>query len=350
MPLRRQNARGDHFWNKINALRSQAENQMRKKTLGLSEFLTPVFALLASRHVLFFAVVLVGVTLSVESARGREPCDEYDDKYDAAPEDSYEELLYDILIEACDRGGVRVVKAVGAQLERGLSRPCDWYRKKKFDYPFDSFENNVYHSLHYACEETDGVDLIQKVRQERIDKPEPGTIFKAKAFVDRMVKEVKKEIGDDVVEPALLILPIEDKLEGRSRKDIKTNDIDASIRIPLSNSDFFTVVSREKLKVLLEENSLDQIGLADPDTAVKLGELVGAKYVLHGFMSDAQTNLEGDLRAPHYRIVLELTEIETGKVLWAAKTDSRNRPPEAPLSGPALDQALFWNKINPCRS
>ncbi len=128
--------------------------------------------------------------------------------------------------------------------------------------------------------------------------------FGVQAFetiVDDMVEALKEELGQNA-RPTLLIVPI-DKRVG---EDIDTQLINESIRNRLSKVPFFTIVSRN-LETILKELQLAQSDLADSDTAVEIGRLIGAQYVLYGTVANINDNQQ-----THYRVVLALIETETG--------------------------------------
>ncbi|MEP6692694.1 MAG: CsgG/HfaB family protein [Gemmatimonadaceae bacterium] len=58
------------------------------------------------------------------------------------------------------------------------------------------------------------------------------------------------------------------------------------------------VVEREQLQKLLDEQNLAKDGRVDPETAVKIGKLLGAKHMLFGgFVIDPKENMRLDLRS-----------------------------------------------------
>jgi TolB-like protein len=66
------------------------------------------------------------------------------------------------------------------------------------------------------------------------------------------------------------------------------------------------VVEREELQKLLDEQNLGTAGRVDPQTAAKLGKLVGARYVVTGVFID----FYGD-----FRIDARLINVETGEIV-----------------------------------
>lgn len=72
----------------------------------------------------------------------------------------------------------------------------------------------------------------------------------------------------------------------------------------------YDVVEREKLILALEELQLGTTSLADENTRLSLGRLVGARLMVFGAYQNIGDSLRIDLR---------MVEVETGKVLKAAQ-------------------------------
>jgi curli biogenesis system outer membrane secretion channel CsgG len=74
----------------------------------------------------------------------------------------------------------------------------------------------------------------------------------------------------------------------------------------LANTAAVRVVEREELQKLLDEQNLGASGRVDPQTAAKIGKLVGARYVVTGVFID----FYGD-----FRLDARLINVETGEIL-----------------------------------
>ena len=95
-----------------------------------------------------------------------------------------------------------------------------------------------------------------------------------------------------------------------------------SLRVRLSKARLFAPVSRGQLETLLQEQQLEQSGLADSETAAEVGRLVGAQYVLHGSIAAIRTRQESEVQIV-YTLTLVLTEIETGLDAWVDEAEVR---------------------------
>lgn len=76
----------------------------------------------------------------------------------------------------------------------------------------------------------------------------------------------------------------------------------------LQPTEGLTVVERQEVQAILDELQLGHDGYVDKDTAVKIGKLIGARYILMG----GYFELVGTLR-----IDARLVEVETGKIVHA---------------------------------
>jgi TolB-like protein len=78
----------------------------------------------------------------------------------------------------------------------------------------------------------------------------------------------------------------------------------------------FTIISREQMKEVIQEQEFQMSGMVDPDKAVKLGRILAARYMLAGSFMEMNGSL---------RIESRVYSVETGAQLGAAavagKTD-----------------------------
>ena len=108
----------------------------------------------------------------------------------------------------------------------------------------------------------------------------------------------------------------------------------------LAASDAVTLVERERLQSLLEEQELAKSHKLDPATATKIGKLLGARYMVLGSYFALMGTLRADAR---------LVEVETGRVVHSVGTQGKPETfleLEAQLSG-ALSKALAERVLGP---
>ena len=77
----------------------------------------------------------------------------------------------------------------------------------------------------------------------------------------------------------------------------------------------FSIISRERNDLLLNEQKLAQSGLSDKDKVAQLGKLFGAKYVLYGSFSSI-TNMVNSQKQTYYKLNLSILNIETGQEVF----------------------------------
>jgi PBP1b-binding outer membrane lipoprotein LpoB len=80
----------------------------------------------------------------------------------------------------------------------------------------------------------------------------------------------------------------------------------------LVNNTQFQVVSRKRLKELLEEQNLALSGVLDVDNAVTIGRLLGIEGFIDGYLSIENDQLE---------INLNLIDAKKGLIVWALSLD-----------------------------
>ena len=89
-------------------------------------------------------------------------------------------------------------------------------------------------------------------------------------------------------------------------------------RLVMTNN--FTVKDRTLLHEALQK--LNVLGLIAPDTAKKLGEILGVRYIIYGNVTDVSVAVEKALvnvNTVKAHIVLRIMDVDTGKILTAAR-------------------------------
>ncbi len=85
--------------------------------------------------------------------------------------------------------------------------------------------------------------------------------------------------------------------------------IPAMLMTDIESMGLFNILSRERLKDILDEQALQYSGVFDPKTAVKLGKLIAAQYILTGSFMEINGKL---------RIDSQVFSVENGTQLGAA--------------------------------
>ena len=82
----------------------------------------------------------------------------------------------------------------------------------------------------------------------------------------------------------------------------------------LSSVPELTLVERERMQDIIEEQRLQSTPLFDPATAVKAGKLMGAQFIVTGAFAAAQ---------PQVRIDTRVIDVETGEIVKTAKVTGK---------------------------
>jgi curli biogenesis system outer membrane secretion channel CsgG len=126
--------------------------------------------------------------------------------------------------------------------------------------------------------------------------------------------------------------------------DFKTTvDTDAASQVPalltdaLVNSGRFTIVERSRFGQIVKEQGLTSTGFVDPTTAVSLGEVAGASYLLAGEVIDASkesrvfkgfgTVSKTDIYI--LRVGVRIIETSTGKAIFSTIKEAEEREYES---------------------
>lgn len=97
----------------------------------------------------------------------------------------------------------------------------------------------------------------------------------------------------------------------------------------------FNVMDRTLVEDKIRESSLNTTGLIDPDTAKKIGDILGVDYLVYGNVNDVTLSETGgstdgvglDISKITVKahIIVRVMEIETGKIIGAAKGEGKSR-------------------------
>lgn len=136
-----------------------------------------------------------------------------------------------------------------------------------------------------------------------------------KQLIDSLTKKMLNNVTFQSIvgneRPTILI----DTINNKTAEHIDTESITDTLKSTIVRSHLFSVVSREKIDLLANEQALSQSGLTDKEHAVKLGKLLGAKYALYGNFSDI-VNYNGNEKQTYYKLTIIVQNIETGEEIW----------------------------------
>ncbi|MBO4779304.1 MAG: hypothetical protein J5497_01560, partial [Selenomonadaceae bacterium] len=97
----------------------------------------------------------------------------------------------------------------------------------------------------------------------------------------------------------------------------------------------FNVMDRTLVEDKIRESNLNTTGLIDPDTAKKIGDILGADYLVYGNVNDVTLSETGgstggvglDISKITVKahIIVRVMEVKTGKIIGAAKGEGKSR-------------------------
>lgn len=97
----------------------------------------------------------------------------------------------------------------------------------------------------------------------------------------------------------------------------------------------FNVMDRTLVEDKIRESSLNSTGLIDPDTAKKIGDILGVDYLVYGNVNDVTLSETGgstggvglDISRITVKahIIVRVMEVKTGKIIGAAKGEGKSR-------------------------
>lgn len=146
--------------------------------------------------------------------------------------------------------------------------------------------------------------ILQKLRanvKERVDNLQTKAIFPA----DNEELEYQ---------PYVAVFPFEDA-NARTEHTKLGQTITEMIVTALIQENKFTVMERVQLEKILQEQSLQQSGVIDAESAVEVGKLSGLEAVILGSISQLRNTIEVDGR---------LIAVETGRAMAAANASVNN--------------------------
>lgn len=124
---------------------------------------------------------------------------------------------------------------------------------------------------------------------------------------------VRAQAGSDV--PTVAVLDFTGLMVGQGGNSAPLGKaVSAMLVTELIGRPGMKVVERSQLQDLLTEQKLSLSGRVDENTALEVGKLVGAQYVIHGQVTSIADNLRMDMRA---------VNVETSEIMEVQKLSGR---------------------------
>ncbi|MDF2690910.1 MAG: lpoB [Gammaproteobacteria bacterium] len=112
-------------------------------------------------------------------------------------------------------------------------------------------------------------------------------------------------------------------MDNNTSEHIDTDAITDAISTRLINSGKFTFVDMTKVNAIKQQMQYQhQSGMVDQQTAVALGQQIGAQYMFYGDISSISA-ANSDQQSMYYQITMKLLSIKTGVIVWQGEQQIR---------------------------
>lgn len=131
-------------------------------------------------------------------------------------------------------------------------------------------------------------------------------------------------LANKVIGPRLRIAVVE--FENKTTYGQRLGTASADILVTeLAKTDRFILVERQKLEKIMQEQKLGMTGVIDPDTAAKVGKLLGAAAIVTGAVSEFGVKTQGSdaliveskKQVAEAGVDVRIIDAETGQILYA---------------------------------
>lgn len=114
-----------------------------------------------------------------------------------------------------------------------------------------------------------------------------------------------------------------DNIKNKTMEHIDTESVTDTISTRLLRSGKFRFVDMTKLDAVKRQlNYQTNSGLVNQQTAVKVGRMIGAEYMLYGNLSSINKK-SGSKKDVYYKFTLKLMHLETGLIEWQDEKEIR---------------------------
>jgi len=170
--------------------------------------------------------------------------------------------------------------------------------------------------------------------------------------------------ADAADKPRIAVLEIKNKADnqywwhggGEAAQDVFVTE--------LVKSGKFSVIERERINAIMQEKGLNMSGDIDPSSAMQIGKLLGADYMLAGSVTEygedsTEASAPGIRRLPGFRmgkknftaaIDARLFNVSTGEIIWADSArheDSSVKVKVGGYGGGKSDRRMFDKVMRP---
>lgn len=107
-------------------------------------------------------------------------------------------------------------------------------------------------------------------------------------------------------------------IRNETREHINTTMLSNTVQTQIIKSGLFQVTDMSQIKNVREQLGYQaNSGMVDQSTATKIGQYIGARYMVYGSIQDIDnTNVDGDKRSKFFLATLKMMDLKTGLVVW----------------------------------
>lgn len=114
------------------------------------------------------------------------------------------------------------------------------------------------------------------------------------------------------------------EMQNDTDEHLSTRLIMEKVRTQLVKRGMAIFVDDQALNDILKEMSLQQSALFDPNKAVKVGKLAGARLILRGRISNIRKSTT-DTTIVFYNVTLQVVDIQTREIIWTDEAEISRR-------------------------
>ena len=107
-------------------------------------------------------------------------------------------------------------------------------------------------------------------------------------------------------------------IRNETREHINTTMLSNTVQTQIIKSGVFQVTDMSQIKSIREQLGYQaNSGMVDQATAIKIGQHIGARYMVYGSIQDIDnTNVDGNKRSKFFLATLKMMDLKTGLVVW----------------------------------
>jgi uncharacterized protein (TIGR02722 family) len=114
-----------------------------------------------------------------------------------------------------------------------------------------------------------------------------------------------------------------DKIRNKTTEHIDTESVTDTIQSKLINSGKFRFVDMSKVEAVREQLEYqNQSGMVDENTAIRMGNQIGAEFMLYGNLAGI-VKRDDSTKDVYYKFTLKLMNLETGIIEWSGEKEIR---------------------------